>query len=132
MHLFRHGNRWSKQEAEEFLSSETAKWNGGDKLAAFAVHTVASENTSKRFLGTSNSYYRKTEFAAHSFPEVAEMGYAIRKDFWGKGYGTELAVVNLAYTQYIAGKWAEFPLANKVFRPAPSRLLLYTQIIQHL
>lgn len=97
MALFRDGKPWNIKMVVKYLDTQNAKWDEGDVLSTFSVH----DKNSGSYIGTLNIYYRANEYektgGGHS--NVVEIGYIVDKPNWGKGFGTELALVARKYIE---------------------------------
>lgn len=96
--LYGGGNPWGTSQIEEFISTEQQKWIDNQAFGIFAVFN--RENGA--FVGTLNTKGVKDEYACvgtgHS--NVTEIGYVIDKMFWGRGYGTEMAIASKKYIKH--------------------------------
>ena len=97
--LFGDGHCWSIEEVTTFVDKEIKHWQSGGGFGVFAIYEAGSN----RFMGNLYVEFIPDDFAAigvgHS--NVAELAYILDKQFWGKGYGTEIAVAGKKYVKYL-------------------------------
>jgi RimJ/RimL family protein N-acetyltransferase len=97
--LFGEGKPWTLTQVTEFVHGEIKKWNDNQK---FAVFTIFNKETNE-FMGCLNIDHSVAGFAkvGAGHENVAEIGYIIDQAFWGKGYGTEIAILGKKYIKHI-------------------------------
>lgn len=103
--MFRDGNPWNEESVKKFITTQTNKWNEGDRFGVFSVNDLNS-NT---FIGSLNIYYPSPGYdkIGRGHENVAEIGYIIDHTSWGKGYGTEMAIIGKKYIQYLVSQSKE-------------------------
>ncbi|WP_419419403.1 GNAT family N-acetyltransferase [Legionella sp. D16C41] len=96
--LFGEGNVWSEKAVEEFVLSAIACWNRKETFGVFAVY----DKQTKTFLGSLSVSQALDDFAhiGTGHRNAAEIGYIIDKQFGGKGYGTEIAILGKKYIKH--------------------------------
>ncbi len=97
--LYGEGKPWSKEEVEQLIKAETLKWNAGERFCVFSIH----EATTKKFMGSLTIKHALDDFSTigSGHGNAAEIAYILDKDFWGKGYGTEIAIIGKKYIKHI-------------------------------
>jgi len=81
----------SREEADKFFDETLAGYHVNPLMGRWAVNEKASQG----FVGS---------FAILPVPkqmELLQLGYAILKDHWGKGFATELTVAGLHHAFYV-------------------------------
>lgn len=103
--LFGEGAVWNVKQVTEFVHREMAQWNLGKKLGAFAVYTQDTQE----FMGLLFVNHALDEFAriGKGHANVAEIGYILDQKFWGKGYGTSIAILGKKYIKDVVATAAE-------------------------
>lgn len=97
--LYGEGLTWDKQKVTEFIDDEINKWNDNKRFCSFSAHDAMTDE----FMGDvqiSNAF----DLFSHvreSHRHAAEIGYILDKKFWGKGFGTELAIVAKIYVKHL-------------------------------
>ena len=98
--LFRDGKTWTIHQVKTFIQSEMKKWEKGERFCIFSVH----DTRSKQFMGSLHIAYALQEYAtigSTGHENVAEIAYILDSAFWGKGYGTEIAIIGIEYIKHI-------------------------------
>jgi len=100
--LFFEGKPWSKERVIAFIHHEGQKWDKGEQFSVFAVYN----RTTQKFIGSLHVYYVPKEYASigQGHENVAEIAYILDKTAWGKGYGTEIAVVGKKYIKHLVAQ----------------------------
>lgn len=95
--LFGEGKVWNPEQVKEFVQEEIEHWSKG-KFGVFAVFDTAGA-----FVGNLYVHHAGDEFAKvnKQHQNAAEIGYILDKSFWGKGYGTEIAIVGKKYIKHV-------------------------------
>lgn len=96
--LFGAGRPWEDRDIDAFITTEIERWVDNETFGVFAVFN----RETKQFMGNLHIHYVAEEFAqvGRGHASVAEIGYILDKKFWGKGYGTELAVAANKYVKH--------------------------------
>ncbi|MGQ3888477.1 GNAT family N-acetyltransferase [Legionella sp. CNM-1927-20] len=110
--LFGRGKVWSTQEVEAFILQEIKHWNEGKNFGVFNVYDAKT----KTFLGSLFLHQAINDFAhiGAGHNQAMEIGYMIDKQFNGKGYGTEIAILGKKYIKYLAARIANQNETNKI------------------
>ncbi|RUR20199.1 N-acetyltransferase [Legionella sp. km535] len=99
--LLNDGKTWSLEQVQTVIDQKTSAWNNGDPFSLFSIY----ENDTDQFIGSVSikneleTYH--TTGAGHA--NVIEIGFFIDKAFWGKGYGTEIAIAAKKYIKHAVG-----------------------------
>jgi len=104
--LFCEGEPWTTCQIKTLIRNEMQKWNEGNRFCIFSVH----DSKTKKIMGSLHISHALQEYAAigiHGHENVAEIGYILDSEFWGKGYGTEIAMMGLEYVKHIIGKYTD-------------------------
>lgn len=98
--LFGMGVPWSMERVQEFIHNERSVWDAGNAFSVFSLYLTGTNE----FLGFMQIKSSKDEFkymgSGHS--DAAEISYIIDSDFWGKGYGTEIAILAKKFIKMFA------------------------------
>jgi RimJ/RimL family protein N-acetyltransferase len=96
--LYAEGESWSKQKVEEFVKCEKQKWDDGNQFCVFSIHNEADQ-----FMGSLRITHAEQDYEniGSGHKNVAEIAYIIDKSFWGKGFGTEVAIIAKKYIKHI-------------------------------
>ncbi|HVT62086.1 MAG TPA: GNAT family N-acetyltransferase [Legionellaceae bacterium] len=88
--LFDDGHIWDEKKVVESVDLAINEWNGNTRFGVCAVHDAKT----KEFMGNLNVDYNPSEFFTifGKHKNAAEIGYIIDHNYWGKGYGTEIAI----------------------------------------
>ncbi|MGL6036363.1 MAG: GNAT family N-acetyltransferase, partial [Legionella sp.] len=102
--LFGAGIPWEDSEIDAFITTEIERWLDNETFGVFAIFN----RETKQFMGNLHTHYVAEQFAqvGRGHASVAEIGYILDKEFWGKGYGTELAVAANKYVKHAAAALA--------------------------
>lgn len=117
---FRNGKPWTPEQINEFLTPQLERWKTGDKLGVFAVESDS------HFIGTWNNYFIPTEYEKLGFKNVVEIGYALKHQYWGNRFGTEIANTALTYLtslNIIHPSLTPVVMLNDQPRPAPTAVV---------
>ncbi|MFT4060657.1 MAG: GNAT family protein [Legionella sp.] len=97
--LFAEGESWSKKKVEELVKSEIQKWNKDHRFCMFSIHDAKTGH----FMGSLHIIHAKQDYKniGSGHENVAEIAYILDKSFWGKGYGTEIAILGKKYIKHI-------------------------------
>ncbi|MGQ3890706.1 GNAT family N-acetyltransferase [Legionella sp. CNM-4043-24] len=95
------GKTWSLETVQTVIDLKTSAWNNGDPFSLFSIY----ENDTGQFIG---SVSIKNELATYhttgaGHANVIEIGFFMDKVFWGKGYGTEIAIAAKKYIKHAVG-----------------------------
>lgn len=99
--LLNDGKTWSLEQVQTVIDLKISAWNNGDPFSLFSIY----ENGTDQFIGSVSikneleTYH--TTGAGHA--NVIEIGFFIDKAFWGKGYGTEIAIAAKKYIKHAVG-----------------------------
>ncbi|MDR3503697.1 MAG: GNAT family protein [Legionella sp.] len=97
--LFGAGTAWTSSEVIEFLHDQIKNWNSGNKFSVFSIY----HSSTQEFMGFLQVRHALDDFShigvGHS--NVSEIAYIIDQAFWGKGYGTELAILGKKFIKHI-------------------------------
>ncbi|MCW8385470.1 GNAT family N-acetyltransferase [Fluoribacter dumoffii] len=97
--MFGDGKPWEPSAVKEFLQEETQRWNSGNKFSVFSIYNKSTQEF-MGYLHIKHSLYDFSEVGA-GHQNVAEIAYIIDQDFWGKGYGTEVAILGKKFIKHI-------------------------------
>ena len=86
--LYGEGKPWSALAVEEYVTTGVQSWNAGEAFGVFAVFT----RDTQEFIGSLSTHSALNEFVGH--PNAAEIGYVLDNRFWGRGFGTEIAIAS--------------------------------------
>ncbi|HHF7365932.1 TPA: GNAT family N-acetyltransferase [Legionella bozemanae] len=97
--LFGEGEPWTPAAVEEFIQDETKCWNSGNKFSVFSIYLSATQE----FIGYLHIKHSLKDFSkvGAGHPNVGEIIYIIDQAFWGKGYGTEIAILGKKFIKHI-------------------------------
>ncbi|BCA96237.1 hypothetical protein TUM19329_25980 [Legionella antarctica] len=100
--LYGYGEPWSREHVEKLIREQTLKWNSGERFCIFSVHDAASKN----FIGSLTIKHAKNDFSTvgSGHENAAEIGYILDKKFWGKGFGTEVAIIGKKYIKHLVAE----------------------------
>ncbi|WP_131782712.1 GNAT family N-acetyltransferase [Legionella gresilensis] len=106
------GKIWSEKEVEDFVLEEEKYWREGRNYGAFAVYDAKTKN----FIGSLFINQAINDFAhiGAGHKQAIEIGYIIDKEFNGKGYGTEIAILGKKYIKYLAANLTNLNEENKI------------------
>jgi ribosomal-protein-alanine N-acetyltransferase len=83
----------TREECDKFLEEIIAGYTGGPEMGRWAVE----ERATGVFVGSF------VIIPIPDMPEKIQLGYALLKDFWGKGYATELTQAGVSFAFYELG-----------------------------
>ncbi|MFJ1267095.1 GNAT family N-acetyltransferase [Legionella lytica] len=97
--LFGAGKAWTSSEVTEFIQAELKNWNCGNKFSVFSIYHARSQE----FMGFLQVRHAVDDFShiGVGHTNVSEIAYILDQDFWGKGYGTELAILGKKFIKHI-------------------------------
>ncbi|CAM3012518.1 GNAT family N-acetyltransferase [Legionella worsleiensis] len=95
------GKPWSIELIQKVIDTKTSTWNNGDPFSLFSVY----ENETDQFIGSVSIKHELETYNTTGFghPNVIEIGFFLDKTFWGKGYGTEIAIAAIKYIKHAVG-----------------------------
>ncbi|MCW8444559.1 GNAT family N-acetyltransferase [Fluoribacter gormanii] len=97
--MFGEGKTWEPSAVKEFIKDETKRWNSGNKFSVLSIYHA----TTQEFIGFLQVKHSLDDFskvgAGHQ--NVGEIAYIIEQAFWGKGYGTEIAILGKKFIKHI-------------------------------
>lgn len=110
--LFGEGKPWTETQVTKFVQGEIKKWDENQK---FAVFTIFNKETNE-FMGCLYIDHSVADFAkvGAGHENVAEIGYIIDQAFWGKGYGTEIAILGKKYIKHIVAESPQDSLEGSI------------------
>lgn len=96
---FGEGKVWTPADVKEFIQAEMKRWNSGNKFSVLSVYHSAT----KEFIGYLHIKHSVDDFSdvGIGHQNVGEIAYIIDQAFWGKGYGTEIAVMGKKFIKHI-------------------------------
>lgn len=110
--LFAEGKPWRDSEVTDFIHKETCKWNSGNELSVFSLLNTSSQE----FIG-----YLQLNHAIEDFKDigvghrnVAEIAYILDKQFWGQGYGAEIATLGIKFIKHCIEQAPEGSLERNI------------------
>lgn len=97
--MFGEGRTWEQSEVKEFLQEEIENWKSGKKFSVLSIY----HSTTQEFMGYLHVKHALNDFShvGSGHENVAEIAYAIDQPFWGKGYGTEIAILGKKFIKHI-------------------------------
>lgn len=97
--LFGDGQVWDEKKVIESVDLAIKEWNGNTRFGAFAVHDAKTNE----FMGNLSVDYNPAEFFTifGKHKNAAEIGYILDHKYWGKGYGTEIAIAGKKYIKHM-------------------------------
>ncbi|WP_058534658.1 GNAT family N-acetyltransferase [Legionella saoudiensis] len=97
--LFGAGEAWKPADVKKFIQKEIMEWNLGNKFSVFSIY----ESSTQKFMGFLQIRHAFDDFThiGTGHTNVSEIAYIIDQDFWGKGYGTELAILGKKFIKHI-------------------------------
>lgn len=100
--MFGEGKIWQPSTVKEFIQDETKCWNSGNKFSVFSIYHSGTQE----FIGYLHIKHSLNDFAAIGIghQNVAEIAYIIDQAFWGKGYGTEIAILGKSLSNTLSLK----------------------------
>jgi RimJ/RimL family protein N-acetyltransferase len=96
---FREGMIWSDERITSHLENEMNQFNSGSRFGDFSIH----HSETNEFMGILSVYDSPDQFMkiGQGHPNAAEIGYILEHRFWGKGYGTEIAIAGKKYIKHL-------------------------------
>lgn len=97
--LFGDGQVWDEKKVTELVDLAINEWNGNSRFGVFAVH----DKKTNEFMGNLHVDYNPSEFFTifGKHKNAAEIGYILDHQYWGKGYGTEIAIAGKKYIKHM-------------------------------
>lgn len=97
--LFGDGQVWDEKKVIESVDLAIKEWNGNSRFGAFSVHDAKTNE----FMGNLSVDYNPSEFFTifGKHKNAAEIGYILDHKYWGKGYGTEIAIAGKKYIKHM-------------------------------
>jgi len=97
--LFAEGKPWSKKKVEELVNNEIQKWDEDHRFCMFSIHDAKIGH----FMGSLHVIHAKQDYTniGSGHENVAEIAYILDKSYWGKGYGTEIAILGKKYIKHV-------------------------------
>ncbi len=97
--LFGDGQVWDEKKVIALVDLAINEWNGNTRFGVFAVHDVKTNE----FMGNLHVDYNPNEFFSifGKHKNAAEIGYMLDHKYWGKGYGTEIAIAGKKYIKHM-------------------------------
>ncbi|KTD43079.1 GNAT family N-acetyltransferase [Legionella parisiensis] len=110
--LFGKGEPWTPEAVEEFIQEGTKCWNSGNKFSVFSIYLSATQE----FIGYLHIKHSLNDFSKVGIghTNVGEIIYIIDQAFWGKGYGTEIAVLGKKFIKHIISDCANETLEKDI------------------
>ncbi|KTC93428.1 GNAT family N-acetyltransferase [Legionella cincinnatiensis] len=112
INLFGEGKIWHSAAIKEFIQNKTKCWNSGNKFSVFSIY----HSSTQEFIGYLHIKHSLNDFATIGIghQNVAEMAYIIDQAFWGKGYGTEIAILGKKFIKHIISESANETLEKNI------------------
>ncbi|KTD63557.1 hypothetical protein Lsan_0990 [Legionella santicrucis] len=112
INLFGEGQIWQSSTVKEFIQDKTQCWNSGNKFSVFSIYTSSTQE----FIGYLHIKHSLNDFAniGIGHQNVAEIAYIIDQAFWGKGYGTEIAILGKKFIKHIISESANDTLEKNI------------------
>ncbi|PWY53967.1 N-acetyltransferase [Legionella qingyii] len=97
--MFGEGKTWKPSAVKEFIKDEIKRWNFGNKFSVLSIY----HSTTQEFIGYLCVNHSLDDFAnvGVGHKNVGEIAYIIDQAFWGKGYGTEIAILGKKFIKHI-------------------------------
>lgn len=97
--LFCDGHAWDEGKVIALVDKSIGDWNSGISFGILAVH----DKDTDEFMGNLQVENNPNEFFLifRKHKNVVEIGYILDKKYWGKGYGTEIAVAGKKYIKHM-------------------------------
>lgn len=97
--MFGEGQTWGPSAVKEFIQDETKRWNSGNKFSVLSIY----HSTTQEFIGYLHIKHSLDDFShvGVGHQNVGEIAYIIDQAFWGKGYGTEIAILGKKFIKHI-------------------------------
>ena len=97
--MFGEGKTWGPSAVKEFIQDETKRWNSGNKFSVLSIY----HSTTQEFIGYLHIKHSLDDFShvGVGHQNVGEIAYIIDQAFWGKGYGTEIAILGKKFIKHI-------------------------------
>lgn len=97
--MFGEGKVWESSAVKEFIKDETKRWNSGKKFSVLSIY----HSSTQEFIGYLYIKHSLDDFSnvGVGHQNVGEIAYIIDQAFWGKGYGTEIAIMGKKFIKHI-------------------------------
>lgn len=97
--MFGEGKAWRPSAVTEFIQDETKRWNSGNKFSVLSIY----HSTTQEFIGYLHINHSLDDFSniGVGHQNVGEIAYIVDQAFWGKGYGTEIAILGKKFIKHI-------------------------------
>ncbi|RUR20543.1 N-acetyltransferase [Legionella sp. km535] len=97
--MFGEGKVWDSASIREFIQDETKRWNSGSQFSVLSIYHLATQE----FIGYLYMKHCLDDFSTvgGGHRNVGELIYIIDQAFWGKGYGTEIAILGKKFIKHI-------------------------------
>ncbi|KTD34409.1 hypothetical protein Lmor_1806 [Legionella moravica] len=97
--MFGEGKVWDSASIREFIQDETKRWNSGTQFSVLSIYHSATQE----FIGYLYMKHCLDDFSTvgGGHRNVGEIIYIIDQAFWGKGYGTEIAILGKKFIKHI-------------------------------
>ncbi|QMT59736.1 GNAT family N-acetyltransferase [Legionella sp. PC997] len=110
--MFGEGKTWTPAAVREFIQSETKYWNSDNKFSVFSIY----HSSTQEFIGYLHLKHSLNDFSniGVGHQNVGEIAYIIDHAFWGKGYGTEIAILGKKFIKHIISESANETLEKNI------------------
>lgn len=110
--LFGVGKAWISSEVTEFIQAQIKNWNSGNKFSVFSIY----HSSTQAFMGFLQVQHALDDFShiGVGHTNVSEIAYILDQDFWGNGYGTELAILGKKFIKHIISESDEETLERDI------------------
>lgn len=97
--LYADGKVWDEKKVRESVETAMNEWNGNTRFGVFAVHDANTH----AFMGNLHVHHNPSEFFTifGKHKNAAEIYYILDHQYWGKGYGTEIAIAGKKYIKHM-------------------------------
>lgn len=103
--LFGDGKPLDSSAITDFIQTETKHWHEGNKFSVFSIYLANTQE----FIGYLHIEHALDDFShiGVGHQNVGEITYIIDQAFWGKGYGTEIAILGKKFIKQIISETAD-------------------------
>ncbi|KTD55367.1 GNAT family N-acetyltransferase [Legionella quateirensis] len=110
--MFGEGKAWEPSAVKEFIQDETKRWNSGNKFSVLSIY----HSTTQEFIGYLYIKHSLDDFSniGVGHQNVGEIAYIIDQAFWGKGYGTEIAILGKKFIKHIISESEDETLEKNI------------------
>lgn len=110
--LFGAGKAWTLSEVTEFVQAQIKIWNSGNKFSVFSIY----HSSTQAFMGFLQVRHALDDFSqiGSGHTNVSEIAYVLDEDFWGQGYGTELAILGKKFIKHIISECGDETLEKGI------------------